>query len=175
MNRYFKSRPPSFELIRKHLPLQKWRRSIMMTYFTATEVATHNSKRDLWIINENKVILSWSKFYLTWNFIISDYYHFYCQVYDLTSYLATHPGGDIILKHAGQDATTAITFQAAHLTVPNFIKKLLTKFYLGDVKAKEARTVCKSTYFFFCTCTYLKTIVSKLCGNIYSGELWVTC
>ena len=51
---------------------------------TKAEVATHNSKDDCWtIINDN--------------------------VYDLTSYVSRHPGGDDILLACGTDGTTLFT------------------------------------------------------------------
>lgn len=51
---------------------------------TATEVAMHNTKEDCWtIINSN--------------------------VYDLTSFVSNHVGGDEILRACGEDATTLFT------------------------------------------------------------------
>merc|ERR1712216_83275 len=48
--------------------------------YTASEVASHNSTTDLWIIVDGKV-------------------------YDVTEYVGEHPGGDAIAKNAGGDAT----------------------------------------------------------------------
>lgn len=50
------------------------------TAYTKAEVAKHNKTDDAWIIIENKV-------------------------YDVTSYVEEHPGGDAILRHVGGDAT----------------------------------------------------------------------
>ncbi len=52
--------------------------------FTAVQVATHNNKTDCWtIINGN--------------------------VYDITSYVPRHPGGDDILAACGADGTSLFT------------------------------------------------------------------
>eukprot|EP00752_Nemacystus_decipiens_P010473 g9331.t1 len=48
--------------------------------FTAAEVARHSSEDDVWIIVDGKV-------------------------YDVTSYLGQHPGGDAMLRNAGGDST----------------------------------------------------------------------
>jgi len=48
--------------------------------FTAAEVARHNTAADLWIILDGKV-------------------------YDVTSYVEEHPGGEAILRNAGRDST----------------------------------------------------------------------
>ena len=56
--------------------------------FTHEQVQTHNSITDCWCI-------------------------IYDKVYDLTSFLPTHPGGiSVILKYAGKDATLA--FEPIH-------------------------------------------------------------
>lgn len=52
--------------------------------FTSAEVAAHNTEADCWsIINDN--------------------------VYDLTSYIPRHPGGDEILRACGVDGTSLFT------------------------------------------------------------------
>jgi len=54
------------------------------TTFTAEEVMKHNSKADCWTIISG-------------------------SVYDITSYIPRHPGGDEILRACGEDATTLFT------------------------------------------------------------------
>ncbi|EFA78450.1 putative mitochondrial import inner membrane translocase subunit 50 [Heterostelium album PN500] len=49
--------------------------------FTLEEVARHNKREDCWIIVHGKV-------------------------YNVTSYVDSHPGGDVILAHAGRDSST---------------------------------------------------------------------
>ncbi len=51
---------------------------------TKTEVAKHNSKNDCWTIISG-------------------------QVYDITSYVSSHPGGDEILRACGIDGTSLFT------------------------------------------------------------------
>ncbi|KAL4191543.1 hypothetical protein AMTRI_Chr07g81070 [Amborella trichopoda] len=51
---------------------------------TKAEVALHSTRKDCWINVKDEVLL---------------------QVYDVTSYLEEHPGGDAILAHAGDDTT----------------------------------------------------------------------
>lgn len=54
------------------------------TEITAQEVASHDNENDCWTIINDKV-------------------------YDLTSFIASHPGGDEILRACGTDATTLFT------------------------------------------------------------------
>ena len=55
------------------------------------------------------------------------------QVYDLSDYLPEHPGGDIILREAGHDATAAFSQVPAHKIVGGLIKQILLKYYIGDL------------------------------------------
>uniref|UniRef100_A0A7N0TVS8 Cytochrome b5 heme-binding domain-containing protein n=1 Tax=Kalanchoe fedtschenkoi TaxID=63787 RepID=A0A7N0TVS8_KALFE len=48
--------------------------------YTAAEVSVHNKRTDCWIIIKDRI-------------------------YDVTSYVEEHPGGDAILTHAGDDST----------------------------------------------------------------------
>ncbi|CAD6225243.1 unnamed protein product [Miscanthus lutarioriparius] len=48
--------------------------------YTKKEVSTHNTRKDCWIIIKDKV-------------------------YNVTSYVEEHPGGDAILNNAGDDST----------------------------------------------------------------------
>ncbi|KAK3129888.1 hypothetical protein QOZ80_6BG0486130 [Eleusine coracana subsp. coracana] len=48
--------------------------------YTKDDVSTHNTRKDCWIIIKDKV-------------------------YDVTSYVEEHPGGDAILNNAGGDST----------------------------------------------------------------------
>uniref|UniRef100_A0A6C0IYM7 Cytochrome b5 heme-binding domain-containing protein n=1 Tax=viral metagenome TaxID=1070528 RepID=A0A6C0IYM7_9ZZZZ len=71
------------------------------------EVKKHDKADDAWIVIEDKV-------------------------YDITDWVPIHPGGGVILKKLGQDATT--TFMSVHPD-PDFIKEnLLKKFYIGTLK-----------------------------------------
>jgi len=52
----------------------------------------------------------------------------------VSSYVADHPGGDIILKHAGKDATRYFNNVSAHAIVKGLIKNILCKTYIGECK-----------------------------------------
>ncbi|KYR00844.1 hypothetical protein DLAC_11532 [Tieghemostelium lacteum] len=67
--------------------------------FTLKEVSRHNNKDDCWIIINEKV-------------------------YNVTSYVSSHPGGDAILSNAGGDSTSAFFNSPmtvnAHLVMKDF-------------------------------------------------------
>lgn len=77
-----------------------------MNTISLDEVRKHTTKEDVWIIFRGKV-------------------------YDLSSYVDNHPGGLILLNHAGKDATAAILAQSAHQYVFNFILTTLEKHQVG--------------------------------------------
>lgn len=74
--------------------------------YTNKEVAIHNHVKDCWIILHNKV-------------------------YDVTSYLPEHPGGDLmILLTAGLDATDEFEDEAHS----GFAYSMLSKYFIGDLE-----------------------------------------
>ena len=75
--------------------------------FTPSQVAKHNKPDDLWIIVKGKV-------------------------YDVTTYLPVHQGGDAILKYAGKDATKGV-YGPQH---PSTVPKLLERYCIGDLISK---------------------------------------
>ena len=76
------------------------------TLFTIGEVKKHNKKHDAWTIIENKV-------------------------YNITSWIPKHPGGQIIMKALGKDATQ-LFLDNGH---PEYVKKtILPKYYIGNLK-----------------------------------------
>ena len=79
--------------------------------YTATEVAKHNSATDCWsVVNKN--------------------------VYDLTSYVSSHPGGASVIKAiCGKDGTAAFSGQHAGATRPN---NTLDAFKLGALSTTAA-------------------------------------
>ncbi|CAG7861415.1 unnamed protein product, partial [Brassica rapa] len=75
--------------------------------YSKSEVAEHNKRDDCWIIIKDKV-------------------------YDFTSYVEEHPGGDAILDHAGDDSTDGFFGPQSRIsTSDNFASK----------RGKKTRTV----------------------------------
>ncbi|EYU30707.1 hypothetical protein ABFS82_11G054000 [Erythranthe guttata] len=72
--------------------------------YTKSEVSLHNKRTDCWIIIKEKV-------------------------YDVTSYVEEHPGGDAILVHAGDDSTDGF-FGPQHATR---VFDMIEDFYVGDL------------------------------------------
>ena len=73
--------------------------------YTAAEVAAHQTADDCWLIIDRKV-------------------------YDVTPYIAEHPGGDAIFKHAGSDVTTGF-HGPQH---PPRVYDLIDDFYVGKLR-----------------------------------------
>ncbi|GIX99245.1 cytochrome b5 [Caerostris darwini] len=77
--------------------------------YTLSEVASHCNHNDCWVVIED-------------------------NVYDITSFLDTHPGGfDVLMEHAGRDATVAF-YGAGHLRTT---KDLLKPFFVGSLAQHE--------------------------------------
>jgi monoamine oxidase len=73
--------------------------------FTMQEVKKHNKKSDAWLVINNKV-------------------------YNVTNWIDKHPGGKIIMKGVGKDATQLFL----HYKHPSFVKEsILPKYYIGDL------------------------------------------
>mmetsp|Transcript_3044 Transcript_3044/g.4651 ORF Transcript_3044/g.4651 Transcript_3044/m.4651 type:complete len:134 (+) Transcript_3044:62-463(+) len=71
---------------------------------TLDEVARHNSPTDAWIIVEGKV-------------------------YDVTTYVDIHPGGDTILNNVGGDSTEGFRGPQHPISADD----VLATYYIGDV------------------------------------------
>jgi len=83
-----------------------------MKSYTTPEIAKHNTKDDCWVIIAGKV-------------------------YDVTTFLGDHPGGQrAILMYAGKDATKE--FQMLH--TKNILKKYATNLFLGVVAESATAT-----------------------------------
>jgi cytochrome b involved in lipid metabolism len=79
--------------------------------YTATDVATHNSQSNCWIIVSGKV-------------------------YNVTQYIPFHPGGaNRIINVCGTDATTAFNTRGGSGSHSQNAHNLLAGYYLGDVGA----------------------------------------
>lgn len=87
-----------------------------LPYFTAEEVAKHNTAEDCWLIIENKV-------------------------YDVTDFLAEHPGGQkVVLREAGKDATKKFKSLHSAAVLPTYGTELL----IGRVGSQSAMDNTKS-------------------------------
>ena len=95
--------------------------------YTATEVAKHNTGNDCWsVVNKN--------------------------VYDLTSYVSSHPGGSAVIKAiCGKDGTAAFSGQHGGAKTPTSV---LASFKLGTLVATAAASPSTAT-------TYTATEVAK--------------
>jgi cytochrome b involved in lipid metabolism/predicted NAD/FAD-dependent oxidoreductase len=84
---------------------KKSSKSTKQTEYTLEEVSKHNKKSDAWIVIHNKVA-------------------------DVTKWIPSHPGGDIIMKGVGKDATTLFD----NIGHGDYAKKMLKKFQIGILK-----------------------------------------
>ena len=72
--------------------------------YTMKEVSKHNTRKDAWtVINKG--------------------------VYDITDWIDKHPGGDIIMKGVGKDAT--LLFE--NIGHPEYVNKILKKMKVGEI------------------------------------------
>ena len=73
--------------------------------YTLEEVAKHNTKSDAWIVIQGKVA-------------------------NVTKWIPKHPGGDIIMKGVGKDATRLFN-SVGH---DDYARKMLKKYQIGILK-----------------------------------------
>ncbi|RCN49723.1 cytochrome b5-like Heme/Steroid binding domain protein [Ancylostoma caninum] len=81
----------------------------MSTEYSMNEVARHCTADDLWIVFDGKV-------------------------YNMTSYLSSHPGGNAMLRQAGKDATSAMRLVQMHGIAWKTIEKKLEEHQVGTLK-----------------------------------------
>lgn len=75
--------------------------------YTLTDVAKHDTKSDCWLVIEN-------------------------NVYNVTSFIDQHPGGEEILKGCGKDATSLFNRVRDH--AENSASSLLPPYLIGTLK-----------------------------------------
>lgn len=78
--------------------------------YSLSEISTHNSEQDCWlVINGN--------------------------VYDVTEFVASHPGGGTILQGCGKDATELFETRPMGSETPHSddARDLLTTFHIGEL------------------------------------------
>lgn len=76
--------------------------------YTLSQVAEHKTETDAWIVIDG-------------------------SVYDVTSYVGEHPGGDIILDHVGTDASVAFKDH------PPYVRDLLKGYFIGLLATEEKK------------------------------------
>lgn len=81
--------------------------------FTSEEVAQHNTKDSLWMIIKG-------------------------NVYDITTYVRSHPGGErALLKFAGKDGTENVQFHSSTM-----LEILNSSYFIGKLYTEEAPSRC---------------------------------
>nr|XP_046204425.1 cytochrome b5-like isoform X2 [Oncorhynchus gorbuscha] len=89
-----------------------------VTYYTLEEVKTHNKRTDAWLIIHDKV-------------------------YNITSFLAEHPGGeDVLMAQAGTDATVSFE-DVGH---SKDARAMLIEYYIGELKTDDRKDGAKEEF-----------------------------
>ncbi|XP_024296431.1 cytochrome b5 [Oncorhynchus tshawytscha] len=89
-----------------------------VTYYTLEEVKTHNKRTDAWLIIHDKV-------------------------YNITSFLAEHPGGeDVLMAQAGTDATVSFE-DVGH---SKDARAMLINYYIGELKMDDREDGTKEEF-----------------------------
>lgn len=119
--------------------------------YSKTEVTLHNTRTDCWIIIKNKV-------------------------YDVTSYVEEHPGGDAILAHAGDDSTEGF-FGPQHATR---VFDMIEDFYIGDLEQQpilhldfHCKLMFRSKSMF--ASKELQRYLGFICTITVSRRHWLVC
>lgn len=80
-----------------------------MKTFTLAEVSEHDTEEDCWLVLHEKV-------------------------YDVTSFIPSHPGGPAIISGCGKDATASFESRPGSETAhSDTARTLLPSFYIGDL------------------------------------------
>ncbi|XP_071065211.1 cytochrome b5 type B isoform X2 [Dasypus novemcinctus] len=83
-----------------------------VTYYRLEEVAKHNSSKELWLVIHGRV-------------------------YDVSSFLNEHPGGEeVLLEQAGVDASESFE-DVGH---SSDAREMLKQYYIGDVHPSDIKT-----------------------------------
>ena len=76
--------------------------------FSISDVAKHNNKNDCWIVIDGKV-------------------------YDVTSYIESHPGGRVMANFCGQDGSLAFATKGKNKPHSPAAYEILKTLYIGDL------------------------------------------
>lgn len=79
--------------------------------YSMAKISSHNSKEDCWLLINNKV-------------------------YDVTSFISSHPGGSAILQGCGKDATELYETRPMGSGTPHSsnARDMLKEYYIGDLE-----------------------------------------
>uniref|UniRef100_A0A8K9V362 Cytochrome b5 type B n=1 Tax=Oncorhynchus mykiss TaxID=8022 RepID=A0A8K9V362_ONCMY len=110
-----------------------------VTYYTLEEVKTHNKRTDAWLIIHDKV-------------------------YNITSFLAEHPGGeDVLMAQAGTDATVSFE-DVGH---SKDARAMLIKYYIGELQMDDRKDGCSLSFSSLWTTWLIPAIVAVVVGVMY--------
>jgi hypothetical protein len=87
---------------------------------SSAEVALHDTQQDCWLIIDG-------------------------NVYDVTSFIETHPGGDRILRGCGKDATLLFHQREGKSDHSTQAKNLLQTYYIGALGEEPTKTIEQKT------------------------------
>uniref|UniRef100_A0A671M7Z3 Cytochrome b5 heme-binding domain-containing protein n=1 Tax=Sinocyclocheilus anshuiensis TaxID=1608454 RepID=A0A671M7Z3_9TELE len=88
-------------------------------YYTREEVQAHNMSKDTWLIIHDKV-------------------------YDITSFMEEHPGGEeVLLEQAGADATESFE-DVGHSTDA---REMLQQYYIGELHMASLRLTARTSLY----------------------------
>ena len=89
----------------ENLPVPTEQVSALKSY-SLNEIVAHNNRSDCWIAIDNKV-------------------------YNVTSFISLHPGGDQILQGCGKDST--VLFNSVSNHAEESVQAIKKKFYIGEL------------------------------------------
>jgi 4-hydroxysphinganine ceramide fatty acyl 2-hydroxylase len=91
-----------------------------LSHITRSQVSLHNSSKTCWVVIENKV-------------------------YDVTSFISDHPGGEeLIVEYAGTDITSVLQDDDLH-THSDAAYDILSEYYIGQVESQDETNQSKPT------------------------------
>ncbi len=103
----FVAQPPSKNA---QTPVTQTAANIQVNYYTIADIAVHNNVNDCWLLINNKV-------------------------YDVTSFIPGHPGGERnIADSCGRESTAAYDTKNKGTPHSAYANDLLQNYYIGDLK-----------------------------------------
>ncbi|XP_030620867.1 cytochrome b5 type B [Chanos chanos] len=120
-------------------------------YYTLEEIQAHNMSKDTWLIIHDKV-------------------------YDITSFLEEHPGGEeVLLEQAGADATESFE-DVGHSTDA---REMLEQYYIGELHMNDRKKEAKKEIYITTsgdsgswTTWLIPAIAAAVVGIMYRYYIW---